>query len=797
MPEKPSQRGGKGARTGARGIAKTRRSEIRRLVTTRERMDWRDMVARPEFLPIAVALASFILLSSVAIGVYRGSVLVGVNRTMDSTREARIDFEVVDQEATQRERASASDRAPWVYNANEALFNELRIAMGSLPQALGASESYEQVAEEIRDAFRLTAAQYQGIRRTTSTPEERAEWRSRVDMLINELQRTPLLENAEYQRLLQAPASQMELRRVEMRATGDGETEPELRAQRISDSDAMAVTPDDASLRTAVEDRLRRIALRAGFVDAGVDVVVQRLMSLRRPTYEFDKPATDALRAQAAASTPQVREVWRRGTVLASAGERVNASTLRLLQDEKRRYEASVPLVRRAAEWLGILGLVSVLVIATAGYLRFYDAEMVQTPRRVIALSVFGVVMLWLACWLAVTYPALLWLATLGPVAFWWMMLAVAFDRRMTVLLGGLLALLVALALDRSAGFLITAMVGAAAAAWRMNDIRSRNELVRGGLIVAGALAVSAVLTGLIERPMSQAVLIETLSDGAAAGVGGFIAAAMVLVGLPLVERSFDVTTGLTLSDLRDPRHPLLRKLQQRAPGTYHHSLNVATLAEAAANEIGADGLHLYVGALYHDIGKMNKPDYFVENQPRGFNKHDRLSPAMSLLVIVGHVKDGIELAREYGLPRSLHQYIESHHGTTLVEYFFDKAKRDASAEEKPAEIEYRYPGPKPQRKEAAILMLCDAVESATRAMAEPTPSRIQALVHSIARKRLADGQFDECELTLRELSLIEDAITRMLSAIYHGRIAYPKSVTERDEELASRVDQVAAEQGA
>ncbi|TVQ75475.1 MAG: HDIG domain-containing protein, partial [Phycisphaeraceae bacterium] len=780
MPEKPSQRSGKGARTGTRGIAKTRRSEIRRLVTTRERMDWRDMVARPEFLPIAVALAGFIVLSSVAIGLYRGSVLVGVNRTMDSTREARIDFEVMDQEATQRDRASAADRAPWVYNANEALFNELRIAMGSLPQALGASESYEQVAEEIRDAFRLTAAQYQGIRRTTSTPEERAQWRSRVDTLINELQRTPLLENAEYQRLLQAPTSQMELRRVEMRATGDGEAEPEMRAQRISDSDAMAVTPDDASLRTAVEDRLRRIALRAGFVDAGADVVVQRLMSLRRPTYEFDKPATDVLRAQAAANTPPVREVWRRGTVLASAGERVNASTLRLLQDEKRRYDASVPLVRRAAEWLGILGLVSVLVIATAGYLRFYDAEMVQTPRRVIALSVFGVVMLWLACWLAVTYPALLWLATLGPVAFWWMMLAVAFDRRMTVLLGGLLALLVALALDRSAGFLITAMVGAAAAAWRMNDIRSRNELVRGGLVVAGALAVSAVLTGLIERPMSQAVLIETLSDGAAAGVGGFIAAAMVLVGLPLVERSFDVTTGLTLSDLRDPRHPLLRKLQQRAPGTYHHSLNVATLAEAAANEIGADGLHLYVGALYHDIGKMNKPDYFVENQPRGFNKHDRLSPAMSLLVIVGHVKDGIELAREYGLPRSLHQYIESHHGTTLVEYFFDKAKRDASTEEKPTEIEYRYPGPKPQRKEAAILMLCDAVESATRAMAEPTPSRIQALVHSIARKRLADGQFDECELTLRELSLIEDAITRMLSAIYHGRIAYPKSVTER-----------------
>jgi hypothetical protein len=280
-------------------------------------------------------------------------------------------------------------------------------------------------------------------------------------------------------------------------------------------------------------------------------------------------------------------------------------------------------------------------------------------------------------------------------------------------------------------------------------------------------------------RPLAEGVGREILLDAALAGAGGFLAGALTLVVLPTVERVFDIVTGMTLTEWRDPRQPLLRELQGRAPGTFNHSLSVATLVEAAADAIGADSFHVYVGALYHDIGKMLKPDYFVENQQGGPNKHNKLSPAMSLLVIVGHVKDGLELAREYGLPRSLQHYIESHHGTTLVQYFYDQAVRQAEGGEggdRPDEIEYRYPGPKPRTKEAAVLMLCDAVESAARTMAEPTPSRIGQLVHVIAQQRLMDGQFDACNLTLGELKRIEDAVAKALSAIYHGRIAYPSA---------------------
>ena len=252
---------------------------------------------------------------------------------------------------------------------------------------------------------------------------------------------------------------------------------------------------------------------------------------------------------------------------------------------------------------------------------------------------------------------------------------------------------------------------------------------------------------------------------------------------MPTIEQLFDITTGLALAELRDTRQPLLRELQSRAPGTYNHSLAVASIAESAAESIGADSRLVYVGGLYHDVGKLNKPEYFIENQIGGDNKHDKLSPAMSLLVIIGHVKDGLELAQEYGLPRVLRHFIESHHGTSLVEYFFHAAREAAADEgEEVEEFSYRYPGPKPRTKEAAILLLCDGIESAARTMKDPTPSRIETLVRTMSRRRLDDGQLDESDLTFSDLRVIEDSIIKSLCAIYHSRIVYPGGREEKDE---------------
>jgi putative nucleotidyltransferase with HDIG domain len=264
---------------------------------------------------------------------------------------------------------------------------------------------------------------------------------------------------------------------------------------------------------------------------------------------------------------------------------------------------------------------------------------------------------------------------------------------------------------------------------------------------------------------------------------------------LPAIEKTFRIATSMTLLDYSDANQPLLRRLAMEAPGTFSHSLLIGSIAEAAAEAIGRNGLLCRVGAYYHDIGKINNPTYFVENELGTTSRHKDLSPAMSQLVIVGHVKDGIEMAREYGLPAVLRQFIETHHGTTLIEYFYDKAKKQyaspggkdagrqgradaARAAEKeqaePSESEFRYAGPKPQTKEAAIVMLADSVEGLIRTLPEITPAKIEAALHGMAMKRLQDGQFDECDLSLRELSQIEASMSKTLAAHYHARIPYP-----------------------
>ncbi len=257
----------------------------------------------------------------------------------------------------------------------------------------------------------------------------------------------------------------------------------------------------------------------------------------------------------------------------------------------------------------------------------------------------------------------------------------------------------------------------------------------------------------------------------------GAISVGFVLQGLlPIIERLFQTATSLTLLDYSEATKPLLKRLAVEVPGTFNHSFQIGMMAEAAAEAIGANGLLCRVGSYYHDIGKLTKPRYFVENQAELFNQHKELSPTMSRMIILGHVKDGLELAREYKIPKILHQFIETHHGTTLVEFFYHEAtKKGAEAGQTVAETEFRYPGPKPESKEAAIVMLADAVEGATRAMQEPTPSRIENVVHSMAMKRLMDGQFDNCDLTMRELHLIERSLIKSLCGMYHSRIAYPK----------------------
>ncbi|MDD5431499.1 MAG: HDIG domain-containing protein [Candidatus Omnitrophica bacterium] len=258
--------------------------------------------------------------------------------------------------------------------------------------------------------------------------------------------------------------------------------------------------------------------------------------------------------------------------------------------------------------------------------------------------------------------------------------------------------------------------------------------------------------------------------------VNGLISSIIVLGVLPVFEYLFKTATNISLLELADSNHPLLQRLIMEAPGTYHHSLIVGNLSESACHAIGANPLLARIGAYYHDIGKLHKPDYFSENQSIDHSRHDELAPSMSKLVIMNHVKEGVELAKKYHLNPVLLDFIQQHHGNSLVYYFYRRALENL--EEKDQEVEeegFRYPGPKPNTKETAVVLLADSVEAATRAMRDPNPAKIEEVVHKIINNKFIDGQLDECDLTLKDLEKISAVFIRILGGIYHSRVSYPE----------------------
>ncbi len=268
---------------------------------------------------------------------------------------------------------------------------------------------------------------------------------------------------------------------------------------------------------------------------------------------------------------------------------------------------------------------------------------------------------------------------------------------------------------------------------------------------------------------------LKELGMALGAGVGNGLLSAVVAIGmLPYLESAFGVTTPITLLELSSPNHALLRELLRKAPGTYYHSMMVCNLAEAAAEAVKANPLLTRVGAYYHDIGKMKRPYFFSENQLSGENPHDKISPNLSALIIGAHVKDGLEYARKYRLPRVIRDIIQQHHGTSLISFFYQRAVEQNGAD-KVAIENFRYEGPLPQSKEAAIIMLADAVEAGVRSLSKPTGNRVELLIRRIIKDKLSDGQMDQCDLTLKELDQIGNAFVHIMSGIYHTRVEYPE----------------------
>lgn len=442
---------------------------------------------------------------------------------------------------------------------------------------------------------------------------------------------------------------------------------------------------------------------------------------------------------------------------------------------------ADATMVQRLLGTLAILGALTALGLA---YLARFQWRLVGTRRQML---VFGVCCL--ACIAAARgllaldariEPSWRSLVYLTPLSAFTIFFAVVYGQREAIAAGIILAMLVGLVVHTAAPkgpagplpVVAVLLSGALLAALASRSIRKRMKLLNVGLLVG--LLQAALMLGfhLLRGTLSlrESPPFEVLW-GLANGLGSGM---LLTILLPLIELVFDVATDIRLLELTDQDQPLLRSLVTLAPSTDNHSRRVARLAEAAADAVGANSLLALVGSYYHDIGKMTKPEYYIENQMGGENPHDRLKPSMSALLIASHVKDGVELATEAGLPHAIVEIIEQHHGTSAIEFFYDRYLKQAGDNPVLDASFFRYSSPKPATKEAAIVMIADAVEAASRTLDQPIPSRIEALVRRITDSKLLDGQLEDCRLTLSEVRLIEQALFRVLCAMYHARIEYP-----------------------
>ncbi len=425
---------------------------------------------------------------------------------------------------------------------------------------------------------------------------------------------------------------------------------------------------------------------------------------------------------------------------------------------------------------LGVAGLVAGMILLFGAYLKHYEPEVASSSRHTYLLAV--VVLSYLGFELllrAVKAPV-----ALDPVPAVGMLLALFVNWR--VAMGATLA--IALPLDlmpwQSADSTVVGMAGAWVAIISVRRIRERWDVGKAGIRAGIAMALTTAVAG----PLLHGwVLEEWLRNVGLAALSGPIAAVLVMGVLPYLERLTGITTAFTLLELANPAQPLLRHLLLKAPGTYHHSILVGNLGEAAAEAIGADPLLVRVGAYYHDIGKTKRPYFFIENQQGMGNQHDNISPRLSSLVITAHVKEGVELAREYRLPGQVADFIPMHHGCSLVAYFFHKATQSEGVGYVEEE-HFRYPGPRPNTKETAIVMLADGVEATTRTLTRPTAEQIEATIRKIVNKRMTENELSEAPLTLNEVEKIIQSFNRVLQGLYHQRIEYPDQILEREERV-------------
>ncbi len=763
---------------------------------------WLQFSQRTTILRLAIAVFAAILIA-IAVEAWNPPFAYRQGYIPARAIVARVYFEMLDKNKTESLRSQAAREVICLYENRNQPITQLRNGAKNQILQLRGSASFSDLAIEQRDALNkflpaneaepslspqdaLTAIQ------SVLSEESQIE---RLDLVLR-----AILAPIEETGLLKSLSHKIEEGNqsfIRVFESGQESKAVDIEVSRVRMAEVSVALRDSMLREFRREFNKPEAEIVAGLISNFIQCQLTETLTLR-------EDLTQIARSQKEKEVkPAKFAYFPSKTTMVEGGKPLNASDIELLRAEYNAWISQQNWMEYTFRLLAFGGMLVALYLLCGLFFHYqFDRSLITDTWKLTRLLGLSTVCMSLGSLMSLD-P---WRAELIPIVVCAATATIAYGRNVTLVLLAALSLGTTLALGMDLSEFVILMSAGASTTLLLGRIRTRTRLIyvtsAAALVTALTTIGVGVLVGQINGIMHEieaVPVVGLLNRGPTDSIGRWmfllqlireagqnaiytILAGLVMTGLlPFVEKIFYVQTDLSLLEMGDASHPLLRQLAQRAPGTYNHSINVAAIAEAAADSIGAHGLLTRVGAYFHDIGKMFKPTYFIENQSQGENRHASLQPAMSTLVIIAHVKDGADLARQNHLPQPIIDFIEQHHGTTLVEYFYRKeAKKfenDPEADEV-SEVTFRYPGPKPQTHESAILMLADAVESASRTLVEPTPTRLQNLIDQIAMKRLIDGQFDECELTLSQLTTVKYSLLKSLTAIYHGRIKYTDQQT-------------------
>lgn len=519
---------------------------------------------------------------------------------------------------------------------------------------------------------------------------------------------------------------------------------------------------DIAEAKTIVDDYLSSQEL-----ESNIEVILREMCESQiKANYFFDQSKTDEAVKEALKSVSKV--MIKKNQTIVKEGEPITQQQINIL--------AELGLVGEdlSKDYIYTYIILAFFVLFVLGMQYMY----LKKEKKEILIDTKLVFLILLLNLLSVISARVFTFVSLFiiPIACAPILMTVFLDSKISIVINSLNLLFVTVIVGFDPQVILIGIVSTIVSSTTLKKISQRNDILYSTVYVAAAVAVVILSSGILLSNNIKQILLDVIL----AVFGAFISGILAMGLLPFLESSFSLVTNMKLLELSNPNNPLLKRLLMEAPGTYHHSVMVANLAEVAAEEVGANPMLVRVGAYYHDVGKIKRPFFFGENQLGGTNPHDKISPTLSTTIIISHVKDGLELAKEYDIPKVVSDMIVQHHGTTLVKYFYYTLKNSSENPDEIREEDFRYPGPKPQSKEAAIIMMADSVEAAVRSIQEPTLEKIEDMVNNIVKDKMNSNQLNECDLTFRELEVIKACFLRVLKGIYHHRIEYP---TEKGKE--------------